>query len=476
MSRRGGTHRPWLSALMVTVALVTVAPTAVEGQDQAVARQLQNAFNSVVEDVLPVVVEVNVVQVVEEQVPRFNSPFDFFFGPSPDTEPREFRRGGLGSGVMVRRRGDTVYVVSNNHVVGQADEIDIVLSDGREFAGEIVGTDERTDLALVSFETSQDVPLARLGDSDDLEVGDWVLAIGNPFGFESTVTAGIVSALGREPEPGSPIAGFTDYIQTDAAINPGNSGGALVNLDGEVVGINTWIASRSGGSVGLGFAIPVNNTKRAIDDFIEKGRIGYGWLGVAIADLSDERFPGVAEGLEIGERSGAFVTNVHRDSPADRAGVLPGDFIYRVGGEDVENTTDLSRVIGLQRARARVTLALLRGGEERSVRVTLDERGTDEEIQDNTRLWPGFTVVALTDEMRDGLDIPFWQRGVMVSGVVPESPAAEAGLRRGDVITDIEDDGIATVDEFYRALNAARGDVSVEVLRGRSRSVLELDR
>ncbi len=475
MNRRERTRRVWSPALLAAVALLAIAPAAANAQDQAVARQLQNAFNSVVDDVLPVVVEVNVVQVVEQRVPQFESPFDFFFG-NPDTERREFRRGGLGSGVIVRRDGDTVYAISNNHVVGEADEINIVLSDGREFAAEIVGTDERTDLALVSFETSQDVPIARLGDSEDLEVGDWVLAIGNPFGFESTVTAGIISALRREPEPGSPIAGFTDYIQTDAAINPGNSGGALVNLDGEVVGINTWIASRSGGNVGLGFAIPINNTKRAIDDFIEKGRISYGWLGVAIADLSDQRFPDVAETMDIGDRPGAFVSNVHLNSPADRAGILPGDFIYRVAGEDVENTSELSRVVGLQRVGSRVTIELLRDGQERSVNVTLDERGTDEEIQDNSRLWPGFTVVTLTDEMREGLDMPFWQRGVIVSGVVPQSPAAEAGLRRGDVITDVEGDGVTAVDEFYRALNGARGDVSMEVRRGRSRETLELDR
>jgi serine protease Do len=474
MKRRERTRRAF-PALLAAVALLAIAPATANAQDQAVARQLQNAFNSVVDEVLPVVVEVNVVQVVEQRVPQFESPFDFFFG-NPDTERREFRRGGLGSGVIVRRDGDTVYVISNNHVVGEADEINIVLSDGREFAAEIVGTDERTDLALVSFETSQDVPIARLGDSEDLEVGDWVLAIGNPFGFESTVTAGIISALRREPEPGSPIAGFTDYIQTDAAINPGNSGGALVNLDGDVVGINTWIASRSGGNVGLGFAIPINNTKRAIDDFIEKGRISYGWLGVAIADLSDQRFPNVADTMEIGERVGAFVSNVHIDSPADRAGILPGDFIYRVAGEDVENTSELSRVVGLQRVGSRVTIELLRAGQERSVNVTLDERGTDEEIQDNSRLWPGFTVVTLTDEMREGLDMPFWQRGVIVSGVVPQSPAAEAGLRRGDVVTDVEGDGVTAVDEFYQALNGARGDVSMEVRRGRSRETLELDR
>ncbi|NBC28690.1 MAG: Do family serine endopeptidase [Spirochaetes bacterium] len=464
-----------VSAAMLVVFTSLLMPMSSTAQQDNVARQLQNVFNSVVEEVLPVVVEVNVVQVVEQRVPQLRSPFDFFFG-RPDGESREFRRDGLGSGVIVRRDGDTVYVVSNAHVVGEADEIDIVLTDGREFEGRLIAADERTDLALVAFDTSQDVPMATLGDSDDLSVGDWVLAVGNPFGFESTVTVGIVSAVGREPEPGSPIAGFTDYIQTDAAINPGNSGGALVNLDGKVVGINTWIASRSGGSVGLGFAIPMNNAKRAINDFIEKGRISYGWLGVAIADLTEERFPGVAEALALTDRSGAFVTNVHLDSPADRAGVFPGDFIYQVAGESVENTADLSRAIGTQGVGSRVRLGLIRDGEERTVRVTLAERGTDEEIQDNSRLWPGFTVVELTDEMRNGLDLPFWQRGVVVSGVVPNTPAADAGLRRGDLISDVEEKGISSVGEFYQALNGARGDVSLEVRRRRETETLELDR
>ena len=459
-------------AVVYTSLLMPLSPAA---QQNNVARQLQNVFNSVVDEVLPVVVEVNVVQVVEQRVPQLRSPFDFFFG-QPDGESREFRRDGLGSGVIVRRDGDTVYVVSNAHVVGKADEINIVLTDGREFEGRLVAADERTDLALVAFDTRENVPIATLGDSDALSVGDWVLAVGNPFGFESTVTVGIVSAVGREPEPGSPIAGFTDYIQTDAAINPGNSGGALVNLDGEVVGINTWIASRSGGSVGLGFAIPMNNAKRAINDFIEKGRISYGWLGVAIADLTEERFPGVAEALELTDRSGAFVTNVHLDSPADRAGVLPGDFIYEVVGNAVENTASLSRAIGTQRVGSRVRLGLLRNGQERTVRVTLAERGTDEEVQDNSRLWPGFTVVELTEEMRNGLDLPFWQRGVVVSGVVPNTPAAEAGLRRGDLISDVDEEGLGSVAEFYEALNGARGDVSLEVRRRRETETLKLDR
>ena len=201
----------------------------------------QYSFRQVAGQALPVVVEINVVEVVRQTGPGFDSPWEFFFGPSPrqGEDEEEFRQPGLGSGVIVQRDGKKAYVVTNNHVVGSADEISVRLHDGREYEARIVGKDPRTDLSLVVFETNEEVPVARLGDSDSLQVGDWALAVGNPFGFESTVTAGIISALGRRPERGTQIASFTDYIQTDAAINPGNSGGPLVDLDGRVIGINS---------------------------------------------------------------------------------------------------------------------------------------------------------------------------------------------------------------------------------------------
>ena len=245
-------------------------------------------------------------------MPSFSNPFDFFFrgprGNNEEGEKREYKRPGLGSGVIVKKDSNNVYVLTNNHVAGTADEIKVKLNDGREYDAKRIGNDPRTDLALIKFESSENIPVADLGNSEHLEVGDIVLAVGNPFGFESTVTMGIVSALGRETLSGSSIAGFTDYIQTDASINPGNSGGALVNLKGEIVGINTWIASQSGGSVGVGFAIPINNAKKAIEDFISTGKVVYGWLGVSIGDADEKMFPDIRKSLDLGNKNGGSCT------------------------------------------------------------------------------------------------------------------------------------------------------------------------
>jgi len=423
------------------------------------------SFREVAAEVLPTVVEINTVEVVRRSTPRFRSPFDFFFAPGPGTEEQEFRRPGLGSGVIVRQDGRDVYVLTNDHVVGDATEISVRLSDGREFEADLVGKDARTDLALVTFTTREDVPVARLGDSDSLYVGDWVLAIGNPLGFESTVTAGIVSALGREPQPGSPIAGFTDYIQTDASINPGNSGGALVNLSGDVVGINTWIASRGGGSVGLGFAIPANNARRAVDDFIAQGRIVYGWLGVSIEDPTDARLPGVASSLGVEGRDGALVLNVHRDSPATRAGIRPGDYIVSVDGRPVADSQALTRIVGNLPPGRRTEFRVIRQGAEQLLSVRLEQRGTEEEVGGAEDLWPGIAAVALTEDIRERGEIPGEVDGVLAAAVVSDSPADQAGLRRGNIITMVNGVSVDTVAGFYEALNEVEGTVNIRVYR-----------
>jgi serine protease Do len=449
--------------------------TAEELQDLNAARSLQNTFRRVAQEALPVVVQVNTVQVVTQQAPR--SPFDFFFGPQEDqNEEREFRRPGLGSGVLVRRNGDAVYALTNNHVVGDASEIRIILADQREFDAEIVGKDPRTDLALVRFETTEELPLALLGDSDNLRVGDWVMAVGNPFGFESTVTAGIVSAVGRRAAPGSTIAGFTDYIQTDASVNPGNSGGALVNLEGEVVGINTWIASRTGGSVGIGFAIPINNAKRAIDDFISEGRIVYGWLGVSIQDVSEDVLPQLAEDLGVDGSGGALIINVYRGSPAQRSGLRPGDFITRVGDTNVDDSVELTRVIGNIEPGRNVTFQFIRSGEEQTASVTLERRGSEEEIADSNDLWPGLLTVGITEELRRQRQVPGNVDGVIVASVVPESPAAVAGIRGGDIILSVNDNSIESVREFYQQINNPNGDeLLFRIIRQGNRIVVGME-
>ncbi|MFP4115108.1 MAG: Do family serine endopeptidase [Spirochaetales bacterium] len=445
-----------------TLLVAAMAFLAAAGSAAADARSLQNEFNRVADEVLPVVVEINTIQVITRSAPQFLSPWDFFWG-TPEMEQRDLERPGLGSGVIVRREGSTVYVLSNNHVVGTADEISIRLHDGREFEAEIVGTDERTDLAVVSFRTDEAVPVARLGNSDDLDVGDWVLAVGNPFGFESTVTVGIVSALRRDPQPGAGVADFTDYIQTDAAINPGNSGGALVNLDGEVIGINTWIASRSGGSVGLGFAIPINNAWRVIDDLVERGRVRYGWLGVTIGDLATPGTPGLAHDLGVDPEAGALVTNLIIDSPADRDGLLAGDFVTSIDDESVRNARDLTRVIGRRSAGERVRIGVVREGRARIVRVRIGERPEEDSERE---LWPGFAVLPLSDEIRERLNLPFRQRGVIVANVVRESDAAVGGMRQGDLITEVSGRDVRSVRDFYSALADAGDEADFRIVRG----------
>jgi len=432
------------------------------GAGTAALEQMQYSFRKVAGMALPIVVEINVVEVISQRGPEFDAPWEFFFGPSPfdreQDDEQEYRQPGLGSGVIVRKDGRKAYVVTNNHVVGSADEISVRLHDGREYEARIVGEDPRTDLSLVMFETGEDVPVAVLGDSDSLQVGDWALAVGNPFGFESTVTAGIVSALGRRPERGTPIASFTDYIQTDAAINPGNSGGALVNLQGQVVGINTWIASRTGGSVGLGFAIPVNNAKKAIDDFIATGKVVYGWLGVQIGDPDDERYPGLSDDLKLEERSGALVLNLFQGSPAEKGGLLPGDYVIRINDTDIDNADHLTNVIGNIRPGENVSVEYIRYGRRGETTLTLETRESEDRVQADRNLWPGMVVLPIPREARERLGLSRRVRGVVVVGVVEGSPVATAGLTQGDIVTAVGDKSITSTLDFYRAVNESGGD------------------
>ncbi|MCL2294450.1 MAG: Do family serine endopeptidase [Spirochaetes bacterium] len=412
------------------------------------------SFSGIAQIVLPTVVHINTVEVVQQTFPGFRNPFGGFFGfrenPQQSEQTREFRRPGLGSGVIVRQDGRRVYVLTNNHVAERAQEIRVTLNDGREFDAKIIGNDSRTDLALIMFESPDKLPIAALGDSDDLEVGDLVLAIGSPFGFESTVTMGIVSALGRQGVRG--ITRFTDYIQTDASINPGNSGGALVNMRGEVVGINTWIASSSGGSAGVGFAIPINNSKRAINEFIATGRITYGWLGVSVGDFVGRAGEDLRRSLGIENIRGAVVFNLFRNSPAYKSGLLPGDYIIRIGNENIQNADHLTRVIGRLEPGSNHRFTIIRNREEMSLNVRIEQRAAEGEIQGSRDLWPGIVVRNITDELRREARTEA-KKGVVITSVIPDSTAAVAGLRQGDVIQEINDIPITDIGSFYTTFN-----------------------
>jgi serine protease Do len=413
-----------------------------------VLEAIQNQNRYVAQQVLPVVVEVNVVDIIQQNTQAI-SPFSFFFGPQGNnTQPREFRQQGLGSGVIVARDNDTVYVITNNHVVDGADEIGITLHDGRNFSADVVGTDSRTDLALISFKTSDDVPVAVLGNSSDLMVGDFVFAVGNPLGFDATVTSGIISALGRQSSDGQSA---TDYIQTDAAINQGNSGGALVNLYGEVVGINSWIASNSGGNIGLGFAIPVDTVKTAIKDFIESGAVQYGWLGVSVGTPSDQ----TKQEMGLNDANGGFVYNVVKGSPADQAGLLPGDFITRIGDTTVKDANQLTMVVGNLKPGQTEQFSLERLGKQASVDVTIGLRD-EATVTAGTNVWPGMTVVTLNDSMRQQAGLPKDAGNIVVGAVEPNSPAAVAGIQAGDIIRSIDGSSLNNIRDFYSTLNSAK--------------------
>jgi len=434
---------------------------------------IQLSFREIAKKVLPVVVKIDVVEVVKQPATGGQSPFRFFFGIPRGGEdegsgiaPEEFRVNGLGSGIIVRRVGSTVYVLTNNHVVESATEVKVKLNDQRTFPAKVVGKDARRDIALVSFETKDAVGIAELGDSADLQVGDLVMAVGNPFGYESTLTMGIVSALGRSAPQGQQT--YTDYIQTDAAINQGNSGGALVNNRGQVVGINTWIATPTGGSMGVGFAIPVNNAKKAIDDFISKGKVEYGWLGVQIGDIQDSAtYPGFAKDLRVEGLKGAFVLNTYKSSPADRAGLLPGDYVLRADGQNIRNADHLTQVVGAMVAGRTYQFELVRYGERQSFSVKIGERDDKDEVAQYKNLWPGMTVVKITDDIRKEAGIDKGVEGVVI-GYIPDenTPSAIAGFRPGDVITEINGRAVRTMMDFYRGINdRSKKDVTFRINR-----------
>jgi len=436
------------------------------GSDLAVAESLQNAFGAAAAKALPIVVEVDVTEVVRQNQSRSVSPFDFFFGQTPGGQGQQFQRQGLGSGVIVGRDGNTVYVLTNDHVVGNASDIQIKLHDGREFTGKRVGTDPRIDLALVSFTTKDEVPIAVLADSSTLRVGDWVIAVGNPYGFESSVTAGIVSALGRHADGASGVAQLTDYIQTDASINSGNSGGALLNLRGEVVGINSWIASQTGGSIGIGFAIPINNAKGAIKDFIAGGKVVYGWLGVSISDVGQQALPGVAEDLKLGSRSGSFVINVYKGSPADKAGLLPGDYVVKAGDTEVKSTQQLTEIVARVKPGTELALTVIRQGAEQKLTVKITERPAEETVASQDGLWPGMAVLPLSDAIRGQLNLPQGSKGLVVINVDQRSAAGVAGVSTGDLLLNLNGAKVTTVADFYRALNDSKSrEVSLQLQR-----------
>lgn len=393
--------------------------------------------------------------------PLFEDPFFKRFFDIPD-QPRQRQTQNLGSGVIVD--AGKGYVLTNNHVIEGADEIQITLSDGRSLDAKLLGRDPDSDIAVLKVAPDRLTALP-MSNSDDLRVGDFVVAIGNPFGLGQTVTSGIVSALGRS---GLGIGTFEDYIQTDASINPGNSGGALINLRGELIGINTAIYSRSGGNIGIGFAIPTNMAKDIMQQLIEFGVVQRGRLGAQAQDLTPE----LAQAFNIqGQPSGAVVVKVSKDSPADLAGLKLGDVVTAMNGRPVRKAEDLRNGIGLLRVGTRVTLEILRNGSSRTLVALVSKTAVSELAGEE--LHPRLSGAVLTD-MAEGSPLYGKVEGIEVSQVKRGTAAASAGLRKGDIITSINRQNISDIASARELLQEKGNQLLLNIQRGNSAMFLLL--
>jgi serine protease Do len=393
----------------------------------------------------------SVVNVFSERTVRGGDPFVERF-----LEREPMRQRGLGSGVIVSSDG---VIMTNNHVVAGADKIQVALQDGRELEAKIVGTDPESDLAVLRVD-AKDLPAIEIADSSQIRTGDVVLAVGNPFGIGQTVTMGIISAVGRA---NIGITDYEDFIQTDAAINPGNSGGALVDMQGKLVGINTAIASRSGGYQGIGFAIPSNMALQVKTAILEDGKVTRGYLGVTVQDITEQ----LAESLGLERRKGALISDVAPNGPAARAGLRRGDVIIAVDGKPTANAALLRNAIGLAGNGKQIELEIDRNGKTQKVTVTLEEPPKDRARPAKLEAGPlaGITVQPLDAAMRARLDAPKGLEGVVVTNVEPRSPARDVGLRAGDVILEVNRKAVRDVASFQDAMRGANGSVVLLVYR-----------
>jgi len=439
--------------------------SATDAQVNPVQATAPTSFSQLVKKARPSVVYISTVKVMKgmrgfrhpfggpsDPNDSFREFFDRFFG---DQVPRDFKQRGLGSGIIINEEG---YILTNNHVVEQTDEIRVTLANEKEFSAEIVGRDPKTDLALIRIKSDEPLEPLPLGDSDNLDVGDWVVAIGSPFGLGNTVTAGIVSSTSRKIGAGP----YDDFIQTDAAINPGNSGGPLLNTAGEVIGINSAIFSQSGGSVGIGFAIPINMAKDLLPQ-LRKGKVVRGWLGVMIQKITPE----LKETLNLKDDKGALVADVSPDSPAHKAGIKRGDVIVSFDGQDVDEMKDLPYIVGSTPVDKNVTVKVIRKGKKKSFKIRvgeLKEEGEPEEAEEQeTNL--GMIVEELTPQLARKLGLTETS-GLVVVQVQRDSSAAAAGLRPGDFILEVDQVEITDLKEFHRIVRGfEKGDTILFLVR-----------
>jgi len=447
-----------LTGLIVAVAIL-IQSTA------AFARSAPESFADLAEDLLPKVVNVSTTTTIQgREGPAFpqlppGSPFEDFFKEFFDRQhpqQRERHATSLGSGFIVSADG---YVVTNNHVIEGADEITVILHNDERLDAKLIGRDPRTDIALLKVETNEPLPYVKFGDSTASRVGDWVIAIGNPFGLGGTVTAGIISARGRDINSGP----YDDFIQTDASINRGNSGGPMFNIDGEVIGINTAIYSPSGGSVGIGFAIPSRVAKGVIDQLIEHGQVRRGWLGVHIQQVSDE----IAGTLGLEKAEGALIANIVKDGPAGKSDLKVGDVIIEFDGERIEEMRELPRVVAETEVGKEVEVLVWRDGEEAKATVVLGELPDEEQLAsvsgDQSGVGGemelgsiGLTASALNDDVRGLFNLDEGAKGVIVTAVEDGGPAAEKGIMPGDLIVEVSRTEVSSPADIERLVGEAK--------------------
>jgi serine protease Do len=453
-------------ALLVTMMLLlSVAVTRAASQaDIDILDRSGKALSSMVKEVRPSVVHISVSSTVDvnpEFEQFFNNPFfERFFGPEfrqQDPRQRKRQQQGTGSGFIISKDGR---ILTNNHVVEKADKITVTLSDNSKVEAELIGTDPQSDLALIKVDVEEELPVLPLGDSDALEVGEWVIAIGNPFGLSQTVTVGVVSATGRSRMG---INEYENFIQTDAAINPGNSGGPLLNIHGEVIGINSALYSRTGGYMGIGFAIPINMAKSIEDQLQKYGKVTRGWLGVGIQNLDDT----LAGYFGLDKAEGVLITEVYPDTPAEKAGIEREDIVLELNGERLKDSSDLRNRIALTTPKSDATLRILRDGKTTDITVTIGalpedfgnfvRNATSKDLLGDY----GLVLQELTPELAEQLGYN-GRQGVIITEVNSQSSAEGVGLKPGQLIEEVNKRRVTNLDELDRVLQES--DIEGRVL------------
>lgn len=451
------TRQIHLRAILIAVSILLLAPflaRAENSKDIELLDRSARAFSRVVKDVKPAVVHIAVTSTVEtnsEYEQFFNHPFfERFFGPEyrfQDPQRRKRQQQGAGSGFIIDREG---HILTNNHVVEKADKITVTLNDNSEVEATLIGTDPKSDVALIKIDVDHDLPVVELGDSAALEVGEWVIAIGNPFGLSQTVTVGVVSATGRSRVG---INEYENFIQTDAAINPGNSGGPLLNIHGQVVGINSALYSRTGGYMGIGFAIPINMAKFINEQLMDNGKVTRGYLGVGIQDVDEA----LAESFGLEKAGGVLITDVQDDTPASKAGVKSQDVLVKLDGIDLQDTQDLRNRIAQTIPGTTVVLDIVRDGKPVELKVKIGEQPADFGIaaqgsSDQNPLSPfGLVVQELTADLAEQLGYK-GRQGLVISEVEPGSAAAEIGLKSGFLIEEVQKVRVTSLEELRQVM------------------------